>query len=75
VKARRVDSPLEDLSTIVAECEADILSQNEEWMAQFMRLVFRETVVRVEEKKEGQWRRRESFNILKDSERFIKSLG
>jgi hypothetical protein len=32
-----VDSPLEDLCTIVAECEADILSQNEEWMAQFMK--------------------------------------
>jgi len=40
-----------------------------------VRLVFLETVVRVEEKQKGRWRRRDSFNVLKDSERFLESLN
>lgn len=39
-----------------------------------LRLCFLNTVVRVEEKRGGRWRRRDSFDLLQDSERFLDSL-
>lgn len=39
-----------------------------------IRLVFLKTLVRLEEKQAGRWKRRDSFDFLKDSERFLDSL-
>lgn len=39
-----------------------------------VRVVFRTAVVRVEEKHQGGWRRRDSFDLLSESEEFLNGL-